>query len=302
MASNLEAAKRVEATTFGDRLAEAIDRKRTQLVVGLDPQRDLLPVELAGDAHQGRITRRTRSLLLQRDRRCGRALRRGRQPQLAFFEALGADGMRARRCAPTRDRPAARHRRRQARRHRLHGPGVCGRLPRGLAASRRRADGQPVSRPRLPGAVDRGLPPPRGRRLLPRQDVQRRRRDPGSEALRRPAALAARGEAGRGVGRTWSASGGFRASAPSWARHIRVPSARHAASCRSRSCSSRVSAPRALPRETSHAPSRVGRPARSSLLRGRSSMPSGRRPRPTGAPAAAEAARLKSEIWVAAGW
>ena len=40
MASNLEAAKRVEATTFGDRLAEAIDRKRTQLVVGLDPQRD----------------------------------------------------------------------------------------------------------------------------------------------------------------------------------------------------------------------------------------------------------------------
>ena len=204
------------------------------------------------------------------------------KPQLAFFEALGADGMRAlEEVWPTRDRPACSSSPTASAATSAPRPGVCGRLPRGLAASRRRADGQPVSRPRLPGAVARGLPPPRGRRLLPRQDVQRRRRDPGSEALRRPAGSTWRSWSR--VGRTWSASGGFRASAPSWARHIRVPSARHAASCRSRSCSSRASAPRALPRETSHAPSRVGRPARSSLLRGRSSTPSGRRPRPTGA-------------------
>jgi orotidine-5'-phosphate decarboxylase len=96
MASNLEAAKRVEATTFGDRLAEAIDRKRTQLVVGLDPQRDLLPVELAGDAHQGRdhsadaFVRFCNGIV---DAVAPYAV--AVKPQLAFFEALGADGMRA---------------------------------------------------------------------------------------------------------------------------------------------------------------------------------------------------------------
>ena len=38
-------------TLFADRLAEAVERKRSQLVVGLDPRPDLLPVELRGDAH-----------------------------------------------------------------------------------------------------------------------------------------------------------------------------------------------------------------------------------------------------------
>jgi orotidine-5'-phosphate decarboxylase len=96
MASNLEAAPRVEATTFGDRLAEAIDRKRTQLVVGLDPQRELLPVELAGDAHQGRD--RTAEAFV---RFCNGIVDAvapyavAVKPQLAFFEALGADGLRA---------------------------------------------------------------------------------------------------------------------------------------------------------------------------------------------------------------
>jgi orotidine-5'-phosphate decarboxylase len=96
MASNLEAAKRVEATTFGDRLAQAIDRKRTQLVVGLDPQRDLLPVELAGDAYQGRD--RTAEAFV---RFCNGIVDAvapyavAVKPQLAFFEALGADGIRA---------------------------------------------------------------------------------------------------------------------------------------------------------------------------------------------------------------
>ena len=96
MAANLEAAKRVEATTFGDRLAEDIDRKRTQLVVGLDPQRDLLPVELAGDAHRGRdhtadaFVRFCNGIV---DAVAPYAV--AVKPQLAFFEALGADGMRA---------------------------------------------------------------------------------------------------------------------------------------------------------------------------------------------------------------
>src|ERR671937_665535 len=44
----------VATTNFADRLAEAVERKRTQLVVGLDPRPDLLPVELKGDAHLGR--------------------------------------------------------------------------------------------------------------------------------------------------------------------------------------------------------------------------------------------------------
>ena len=38
-------------TLFPDRLADAVERKRSQLLVGLDPRPDLLPVELAGDAH-----------------------------------------------------------------------------------------------------------------------------------------------------------------------------------------------------------------------------------------------------------
>ena len=39
---------------FADRVAEAVDRKRSQLVVGLDPRVDLLPVELRGEAVLGR--------------------------------------------------------------------------------------------------------------------------------------------------------------------------------------------------------------------------------------------------------
>jgi orotidine-5'-phosphate decarboxylase len=96
MAQDLEAAPRVGAATFGDRLAEAVERKRSQLVVGLDPVIDLLPVELAGDAHLGRAeaaeaySRFCRGII---DAVCTYAV--GVKPQLAFFEALGSDGMRA---------------------------------------------------------------------------------------------------------------------------------------------------------------------------------------------------------------
>ncbi len=96
MAQDLEAAPRVGAATFGDRLAEAVERKHSQLLVGLDPRPDLLPVELAGDAHLGRA---------QAAEACARFCRGtidavapyavGVKPQLAFFEALGSEGMRA---------------------------------------------------------------------------------------------------------------------------------------------------------------------------------------------------------------
>jgi orotidine-5'-phosphate decarboxylase len=81
---------------FPDRLAEAVERKRSQLLVGLDPRPDLLPVELAGGAHLSRESAAEA---------CGRfccgivdAVARhvvGVKPQLAFFEALGPDGLRA---------------------------------------------------------------------------------------------------------------------------------------------------------------------------------------------------------------
>ena len=85
----------VATTNFADRLAEAVERKRSQLVVGLDPRPDLLPVELKGDAHLGRE---------QAAEACGRFCRGlvdavapyvvAVKPQVAFFEALGADGIR----------------------------------------------------------------------------------------------------------------------------------------------------------------------------------------------------------------
>jgi orotidine-5'-phosphate decarboxylase len=86
----------VATTQFSDRLAEAVERKRSQLVVGLDPRPDLLPVELKGEAHLGRSAAADA---------CGRFCRGlvdavapsvvAVKPQLAFFEALGADGLRA---------------------------------------------------------------------------------------------------------------------------------------------------------------------------------------------------------------
>jgi orotidine-5'-phosphate decarboxylase len=81
---------------FGDRVAESVERKRSQLVVGLDPALDLLPVELRGDAHLGRehaaaaVVRFCRGII---DAVAPDVV--GVKPQLAFFEALGADGIHA---------------------------------------------------------------------------------------------------------------------------------------------------------------------------------------------------------------
>jgi orotidine-5'-phosphate decarboxylase len=96
MTHELQAERAVATARFGDRVAEAVERKRSQLLVGLDPRPDLLPVELRGDAHLGRehaaqaFTRFCCGLV---DAVAPYVV--GVKPQLAFFEVLGADGMRA---------------------------------------------------------------------------------------------------------------------------------------------------------------------------------------------------------------
>src|SRR3954463_13007030 len=71
--------------TFGDRVAAEVERKRSQLVVGLDPRPDQLPVELREDVARfccGIVAAVAPHAVAVK-------------PQLAFFEALGADGMAA---------------------------------------------------------------------------------------------------------------------------------------------------------------------------------------------------------------
>ncbi|GIU94031.1 MAG: orotidine 5'-phosphate decarboxylase [Gaiellaceae bacterium] len=81
---------------FADRLADAVARKRSQLVVGLDPRLDLLPMELRGEALLGRsaaaaaVVRFCKGIV---DAVAPYVV--AAKPQSAFFEALGADGVRA---------------------------------------------------------------------------------------------------------------------------------------------------------------------------------------------------------------
>src|SRR5215468_9394864 len=93
-------------TAFADRLAEEVERCRSQLVLGLDPVVELLPVELQGDALGGpaaradAVARFCRGLIDAAASSCVAV-----KPQLAFFEALGSHGMRAfeRACSYARD-------------------------------------------------------------------------------------------------------------------------------------------------------------------------------------------------------
>jgi orotidine-5'-phosphate decarboxylase len=75
----------VATITFADRLAAEVERKRSQLVVGLDPRVDLLPIELRGD-----VARFCCGIV---DAVAPHAV--AVKPQLAFFEALGAAGIAA---------------------------------------------------------------------------------------------------------------------------------------------------------------------------------------------------------------
>ena len=75
----------VATATFADRLAAEVERKRSQLVVGIDPQPDLMPIELRGD-----VARFCRGIV---DAVAPHAV--AIKPQLAFFEALGPAGFAA---------------------------------------------------------------------------------------------------------------------------------------------------------------------------------------------------------------
>ncbi len=88
--------KTTAVSSFADRVAAVVERKRTQLVVGLDPRLDLLPVELRGDAVQDRSAAADAV-----ERFCCGIVDAvapyvvGVKPQVAFFEVLGADGWTA---------------------------------------------------------------------------------------------------------------------------------------------------------------------------------------------------------------
>lgn len=78
---------------FPDRLAALVERKRSQLVVGLDPVVDLFPMELRGEAVRGRSFAAAsveRFCLGIVDAVAPHAV--AVKPQLAFFEALGGAG------------------------------------------------------------------------------------------------------------------------------------------------------------------------------------------------------------------
>jgi orotidine-5'-phosphate decarboxylase len=82
--------------TFGDRLAHAVERKRSQLVVGLDPRLDALPMELRGESVLGRAA--AASAVARFCKGIVDAVGPfvvAMKPQSAFFEALGSDGVRA---------------------------------------------------------------------------------------------------------------------------------------------------------------------------------------------------------------
>ncbi len=96
MTPETERAASTLTTSFADRLAEAVERKRSQLCVGLDPRVDLLPVELRGESVLGRAAAASAV-----GRFCAGIVDAvapyvvAVKPQVAFFEALGSDGWRA---------------------------------------------------------------------------------------------------------------------------------------------------------------------------------------------------------------
>jgi orotidine-5'-phosphate decarboxylase len=92
----MEATAAIGTALFADRLAATVERKRSQLLAGLDPRPEQLPVELRGEASLGReqaaaaCTRFCRGVI---DAVAPYVV--GVKPQLAFFEALGSHGMKA---------------------------------------------------------------------------------------------------------------------------------------------------------------------------------------------------------------
>jgi orotidine-5'-phosphate decarboxylase len=80
----------VAVTHFSDRLADSVERKQSQLVVGLDPVLELLPGELQGELPADALVRFCCGIV---DAVAPFAV--AVKPQSAFFEAHGSDGVRA---------------------------------------------------------------------------------------------------------------------------------------------------------------------------------------------------------------
>ena len=263
------------------------------------PARRPASVELRGDAHLGapRRPRRSRFCCGIVDAVAPYAV--AVKPQLAFFEALGADGMRAFEevCAYARAAGLLVDRRREARRHRLDRARVRGGVlePRDPAPLADALTVNPyLGRDSLEPFLDACRRDGAGIFCLVKTsnaggaDVQ------DVDALGRAPALAARRGARRRVGR-----GPRRRARPLERRRRRrrdvsARGRRGAASCCRRRCSCCPgSARRARARPTSPAPSRAGRRARSSPPRARSSTPTAAT---DGRLAEAAAARARSGV------
>jgi len=91
MAQDLQAGPAVTVASFADRLAEAVERKRSQLVVGLDPVVGRLPAALGGEEDPAGACARFCCGIVDAVASYAVAVK----PQSAFFEALGAEGARA---------------------------------------------------------------------------------------------------------------------------------------------------------------------------------------------------------------
>jgi len=92
----MDAKAAIGTTLFADRLAAAVERKRSQLLAGLDPRPEQFPVELRGEASQGReqaAAACTRFCCGVIDAVAPYVV--GVKPQIAFFEALGSHGMKS---------------------------------------------------------------------------------------------------------------------------------------------------------------------------------------------------------------
>lgn len=81
----------VTVAQFADRLAGAVERKHSQLVVGLDPVLDRLPAALRGEDDPADAFTQFCCGIVDAVAPYAVAVK----PQSAFFEALGADGVRA---------------------------------------------------------------------------------------------------------------------------------------------------------------------------------------------------------------
>src|SRR3954470_5511080 len=92
----MEATAAIGTTLFADRLAAAVERKRSQLLAGLDPRPEQFPVELRGEASLGReqaAAACTRFCCGVIDAVAPYVV--GVKPQIAFFEALGSHGVKS---------------------------------------------------------------------------------------------------------------------------------------------------------------------------------------------------------------